>query len=339
MSLKIEQNFSLKAKNTFGIDVSSTYFTKITSIEELQEALFIAKSNQWPFLFLGGGSNILFTKDFEGLTIELSLKGKECIKEDEHHYYVRAMAGENWHEFVLYCIDNQYAGIENLSLIPGSCGAAPMQNIGAYGVETKDVLYQVEALEIETGKMHIFSNEECRFGYRESVFKRTLKNKFVVIAITLKLNKIPVFRTEYGSIQEELDRMSVSDLSIKAISNAVINIRQSKLPDPKDLGNAGSFFKNPVISLDLYETLQKQYQDIPGYKTSNYVKVPAGWLIEKAGWKGKKIGACGVHEKQALVLVNYGNATGNEVYNLSENIIQDIKKHFSIELEREVNIY
>lgn len=338
MQAKIAKNQSLKPYNTFGIDVVAEYFTEVHSVEELKHALKYAQEQDLTNLILGGGSNVLFTKNVSGLVIKMNLLGKDVVREDDSFFYVKAMAGENWHQFVMYCIANNYAGIENLSLIPGCCGAAPMQNIGAYGVEIKDVLYDLEALNVENGDIRVFSNEDCRFGYRESVFKRDLKNKYLILGLTLKLNKKPTYKTEYGAIQDELKIMGLEP-SIKNISDAVIRIRQSKLPDPAQIGNAGSFFKNPVIEKALYDKLKQDYSDMPGYVSTDGVKVPAGWLIEKAGWKGKTLGNYGVHTKQALVLVNYGGAKGQEIYDLSTQIIGDIEKRFGIVLEREVNIY
>jgi UDP-N-acetylmuramate dehydrogenase len=289
-------------------------------------------------MILGGGSNILFTKDFNGTILKNELKGIELVKEDNDHYYVKGMAGESWHNFVLYTLDKGFTGLENLSLIPGCVGAAPMQNIGAYGVEVKDTCYEVECLNNTTLQIQKFSNTECKFGYRESVFKRELKNIYTIISVTFRLNKKPVYHTTYGAIEQELEKMGVKDLSARAISDAVIRIRQSKLPDPAVIGNAGSFFKNPVISLQQFESLYKEFPAIPNYEAPEGKKIAAGWLIEQCGWKGYKEGDAGVHKLQSLVLVNYDNATGNQVYNLSEKIIQSVKQKFGIELEREVNI-
>ncbi len=292
-----------------------------------------------PYLVVGGGSNMLLTKDYKGLVIKNQLKGIEIIKEVGDGVWVKAQAGEVWHELVMWCIDRGLAGLENLSLIPGCVGAAPMQNIGAYGVEIKDTFFELEALNFTTGELRKFNNSECQFGYRESVFKRALKDQYLITSVTFKLSKTPNFQTTYGAIQQELEKMGVNELSIKAVSQAVINIRSSKLPNPKEIGNAGSFFKNPVVSQQIADALKANYPDAPVYPVADGCKLAAGWLIEKAGWKGLTIDhKYGVHKLQALVLVNYGGASGNEVFQLSEDILQDVKQKFGVMLEREVNI-
>ncbi|CAN5400863.1 UDP-N-acetylmuramate dehydrogenase [soil metagenome] len=335
----IRQNVSLKSANTFGIDCVAKTFATFSSLEDLK-ALFveasIKKSTQK--LILGGGSNILFTKNFDGAVLKNEIKGIEIVKEDAHHVWLRTGAGENWHQFVLYCIKNNFAGVENLSLIPGCNGASPMQNIGAYGVELKDVFHSLEAYHIKDGSVVTFSNNDCAFGYRESVFKNKYKNQFAITHVTFRLRRQPIFNTSYGAIEQELEAMGVQDLSIKAISDAVISIRQSKLPDPAVVGNAGSFFKNPTIQVAQYENLKSQFENIPGYEQTTGYKVPAGWLIEQCGWKGYREGDAGVHPKQALVLVNYGDAAGVEIYNLSTKIKESVMEKFGIDLEREVNI-
>jgi UDP-N-acetylmuramate dehydrogenase len=331
------QNTSLKAYNTFGIDVAAEHLVSIESTSELVKTL--AEINQKELLILGGGSNVLFMNDIKGTVLLNKLEGISVVDENEGHVWVKAGGGVNWHEFVLHCIHQNWAGIENLSLIPGSVGAAPMQNIGAYGVETKDVFHELEAIEISTGKIITFSNSDCQFGYRESVFKRALKGQYLISSVIFKLDKKPTFKTSYGAITNELENMKVTELSIQAISNAVINIRQSKLPDPKVTGNAGSFFKNPVVPISLAENIKKEYPEAAAYPLDdNSMKLAAGWLIDKAGWKGKTYGNYGVHPKQALVLVNYGGATGQNIYDLSTEILTDIKSKFGVELEREVNI-
>ena len=339
----VQENISLKSLNTFGIDVSAKYFANFSSVNELHELLEFNQpqtTNHKPqTLILGGGSNILFTKDFDGLVLKNEIVGIKEIKEDEHHVYVQVGAGVNWHHFVLHCIHNGWAGIENLSLIPGNVGASPMQNIGAYGVEIKDVFYSLEAFHIREKKMVNFSLNDCEFGYRDSVFKRKFKNEFVITDVTYRLNRIPTFNTSYGAIEQELEKMGVKELSIQAISQAVINIRSSKLPDPAVIGNAGSFFKNPEIQNSKFKSLKERFPDIVGYDLpSGNTKLAAGWLIEQAGWKGYRKGDAGCHERQALVLVNYGNAKGSEIYNLSEEILQSVKEKFGVGLEREVNI-
>lgn len=348
--MQIQENISLKRYNTFGIDASARFFSSFSTTDELEELLTQHNTPATKHkLILGGGSNILFTENFNGLVLKNDLKGTDLIKEDEHHYYLKVAAGENWHRLVMYCIERNFAGLENLSLIPGNVGASPMQNIGAYGVEIKDLFESLEAYHINDKKAVIFTNNDCEFGYRESVFKRKYKGEFVILNVTYRLNKIPVFNTSYGAIEQELEKMKVNELSIKAISQAVINIRSSKLPDPKEIGNAGSFFKNPQIPTADYEALKNEYPSIPGYSSENshylpgtqggsFTKVAAGWLIEQCGWKGYREGDAGCHAKQALVLVNYGHAKGNEIYALSEKIIESVKSKFGIVLEREVNI-
>ena len=337
--MNIQHNISLKLYNTFGIDMPAKTFASFATVEELTE-LLSARGEKEPLMVLGGGSNILLTQPFNGWVLQNCIPGISVERENEEFVWIRAGAGENWHSFVLHCIAQQWAGVENLSLIPGCTGASPMQNIGAYGVEIKDIFDSLEAWSLEDQTLVTFSKSDCQFGYRESVFKRKLKNKFIITSVMFTLRKKPVFHTSYGAIQQELEAMGITELSIKAISDAVIRIRQSKLPDPAITGNAGSFFKNPEIELLHYLELKHTYPDLPGYPTKNdTTKVPAGWLIEKAGWKGHREGDAGVHPKQALVLVNYGKATGAEIYSLSEKIVQSVKAKFGIELEREVNIY
>lgn len=339
----IEENISLKHLNTFGINVTAKYFATFNTIDEISELLTFNKqqttNHQPQTLILGGGSNILFTKNFDGLVLKNEIKGIELIKEDDKHIYIKAAAGENWHQFVLHCINNNWAGVENLSLIPGNVGASPMQNIGAYGVELKNVFYSLEAFHLQEKKIVQFNIDDCAFGYRESVFKKKYKNEFVITSVVFRLNKQPKFNTSYGAIEQELEKMGVKALSIKAISDAVINIRSSKLPDPAQIGNAGSFFKNPEIDGLKFDMLHLKFPEIVGYKLPNgNVKLAAGWLIEQCGWKGYREGDAGCHAKQALVLVNYGNASGDAVYALSEKIIASVEEKFAVDLEREVNI-
>lgn len=338
--MKIQENYSLKNDNTFGVDVSAKYFADVTSEEELIEVLQFGKKQSLSPLFLGGGSNVLFTKDFDGLVIQLNLKGiTEAFLNDEE-VLVTSKAGENWHEFVQFCLDKNYGGLENLSLIPGNVGTSPMQNIGAYGREIKDTFVSCKVLNIETLKTDTFTNEECKFGYRESIFKRERKGEFVILEVTFKLTwKNHQLKTEYGAIKTELEKMGIENPTIQEISAVVINIRQSKLPDPKILGNAGSFFKNPSITKNQFLEVQKKYLDMPNYPNGDLVKIPAGWLIEQCGWKGKQIGNVASHELQALVIVNKtGKATGQEIYDFSAQIIDSVVEKFGIELEREVNI-
>ena len=340
--MQILENFPLKRLHTFGIDVLAKKFARFDTVDSLREILTTQTSSP---LVLGGGSNILFTRNVDALVLKNEILGIEKIKEDEEHVWVRAGAGENWHQFVMHCIANNWAGVENLSLIPGCVGASPMQNIGAYGVEIKDVFEELEAIGLRDGKTYTFKNSDCEFGYRESVFKRKYKDQFVITSVSFKLNKQPSFQISYGAIQQELEKMQVNELSIRAISDAVINIRRSKLPDPAVIGNAGSFFKNPSIDKEQYQQLLARHNDIVGYPNEDgTVKLAAGWLIEHSGpnpgtsWKGYRVGDAGVHAKQALVLVNYGNAKGEEIYHLSQDILDSVKSKFGVQLEREVNI-
>ena len=409
----LKENISLKKYNTFGIDATARWFSSFSTLEELRSLLSFTESNPTEsglgksapsargakYLLLGGGSNLLFTHDFDGLVLKNEILGIELIREDAKYVYVRAGAGESWHGFVQYCLQRNWAGVENLSLIPGNVGAAPMQNIGAYGVEIKDVFYELEALDTRTDKVLAFSLNDCQFGYRDSIFKRGFRDRAIILNVIFRLHKIPHFHTEYGAIRAELDKMGVQKLSIQAISQAIINIRSSKLPDPRQIGNAGSFFKNPTVSGDRFAALQREFPGIPGYPSVNPgisaltdsstpsgtppspdqnpslptssgnpgapilpgsstssgapapptlsgipgeplppVKLAAGWLIEQCGWKGYRRGDAGCHALQALVLVNYGHASGQEIYDLSEEILQSVKTRFGVELEREVNI-
>jgi UDP-N-acetylmuramate dehydrogenase len=337
----IQENIPLKKLNTFGINVSAKYFANFNTVDQIKELLEFKQLPvaHCPLLVLGGGSNILFTKNFDGLVLKNELMGIEKIKEDHDYVYIKAAAGENWHQFVLHCIDNNWAGVENLSLIPGNVGAGPMQNIGAYGVEIKDVFESLEAFDIHEKKIVQFSIRDCAFGYRESAFKKKYKNQFVITSVSFRLSKQPRFHTSYGAIEQELEKMGVTQLSIKAIADAVINIRSSKLPDPAVMGNAGSFFKNPEVTQAAFDGLHSKFPGITGYPLNNgYVKLAAGWLIEQCGWKGFREGDAGCHSKQALVLVNYSNASGKDIYSLSEKIIVSVKEKFGIALEREVNI-
>lgn len=330
------QNVSLKEYNTFGIDVKTSKLINVETIKELHEFLSLKE----PFFLLGGGSNMLLTKDIDTTTLHINLKGIEVLSETDSHVKVKAQAGENWHDFVLWCIDQNYGGVENLSLIPGNVGTSPIQNIGAYGVELKDVFYKLKAIEISTGKRKIFDKEECNFGYRNSVFKNELKGKYIITSVIFNLTKSKhTLNTSYGAIQSELSKNAIENPTIKDVSNAVISIRQSKLPDPKDIGNSGSFFKNPVVEKQVFDAIQKEHPNAPSYPVSGtHIKVPAGWLIEQCGFKGKRFGDAGVHAKQALVLVNYGNATGKEIFSLAEHIQKTVKQTFGIDLEMEVNI-
>ena len=337
--MQIIENFQLENYNTFRLKALTKYFTEIRLFEDIQDLLKDKKFSNEKKLILGGGSNILFMGNFNGITIRNSIKGIKLVKEDSDFYYVNAGAGENWHEFVLFCIGKNYAGVENLSLIPGNVGATPMQNIGAYGVEIKDVFESLEAVDIATGEMHVFNPVDCKFGYRESIFKNIMKDKYIITSVTYKLRKKARFNTSYGPIEQELEVMGIKELSIAAISKAVCNIRSSKLPDPKVIGNAGSFFKNPVVDVSHYEKLKSIYSKIPAYpQPDGTVKLAAGWLIEQCGWKGYRRNDAGIHSKQALVLVNYGNASGMEIFDISEDILKSVHGKFEVKLEREVNI-
>lgn len=336
----IQSNSSLLPYNTFGINVKAKYFTPFESTLHLTEIRETPQFKKEKNLILGGGSNVLFTKDQDAFVLLNQIKGIEVLTEDKHSYLIAVGGGENWHEFVLFCIENNYAGIENMSLIPGSVGASPMQNIGAYGTEIKDVFEYLEAFHLKTGETHKFDKNDCRFGYRESVFKNKFKGEYIITKVVYRLKKKASINSSYGAINQHLEKAEVSNPTIKDISNAVIAIRQSKLPDPKKIGNSGSFFKNPIVSNSLIEKVKKEYPNLSTYpvdETSS--KVAAGWLIDQAGWKGKTLNnKYGVHKNQALVLVNYGGATGNEIYDLSTEIITSVKEKYGIELEREVNI-
>ena len=335
----IKNNFSLLPFNTFKIDCKAQWFANFNSVDELEILLSDAKFNNFEKLILGGGSNILLTKDFDGLVLKNEMQGIEKVNETDQHVFIKAAAGVVWHQFVMDCIAHNWAGLENLSLIPGCVGASPIQNIGAYGVELKDVFHSLEAYSMADKKMLSFGLNDCEFGYRDSVFKRHLKNKMAITSVTFKLSKQPVFKTTYGAIEQELEKMGIANLSIKAISQAVVNIRSAKLPNPAVLGNAGSFFKNPEIDTTKFEQLKADFPSLTAYALANgNYKLAAGWLIEQCGWKGKTIGRCGVHQHQALVIVNYGGATGAEIFDLSTQVMQSVLHKFGVMLEREVNI-
>lgn len=336
---QIQQNIPLRQYNTLGIDAIAKLFASFTSTEDLKELIENNPISGKAPLILGGGSNMLFKDHVTRLVLKNEIPGLTIVKEDADHVYVKAGAGENWHSFVQFCIKQNWAGVENLSLIPGCVGASPMQNIGAYGVEIKEVFEQLEAFHLRDREVHTFNAHDCAFGYRESVFKGKLRNQYVILNVTYRLNKTPKFNTSYGAIEQELERMGVQQLSIQAVSQAVINIRTSKLPDPAKIGNAGSFFKNPSVAADVYTQLKTEYPHIVGYPNADgTVKLAAGWLIEQSGWKGYRRGDAGVHEKQALVLVNYGQATGQEIYDLSEDVMKSVHSKFGVQLEREVNV-
>jgi len=336
--MTIQNNFSLKKYNTFGIEAKAKQFVAVNSIEDLNTILKEHQSE--PKFILGGGSNMLLTQDIEALVIHIDLKGKKVLKEDDNFVWVESQAGENWHEFVLWSIDQNFGGLENMSLIPGNVGTTPVQNIGAYGTEIKDTFISCDAMNIASQEMKTFTKEDCNFGYRESIFKHEAKDQFIITSVVFKLTRRDhKINTSYGDITKELEKQNVTTPSLKDVSNAVIAIRQSKLPDPAALGNSGSFFKNPIIPKEQYEKVHALHPEMPHYVVSETeVKVPAGWLIEKAGFKGKRFGDAGIHKNQALVLVNYGNATGQEILSVSRDIQATILKEFGIAIEAEVNV-
>ena len=335
--MKIYSNYSLEKLNTFGIAAKAKAFVEVATEEAFREALARPEN---PKLILGGGSNMLLTKDLPGLVIKNNILGKAVIRDFIHTVHVGIGGGENWHAFVLWCIKKGYGGVENLSLIPGTVGASPIQNIGAYGVELKDVFLKLEALDIKTGERKIFRLKDCAFAYRDSVFKSKWKGRYAITKVYFRLSKNPKINTSYGAITDTLKTMGIENPGIREISKAVISIRQSKLPDPAQLGNSGSFFKNPVIGKKQFKALHKAYPKLPHYpQASGKIKVPAGWLIEQCGWKGKRVGNTGSHAKQALVLVNYGGASGKEVFNLAKKIIKSVDRKFGVLLTPEVNVF
>lgn len=336
--MEIQTNFSLKNYNTFGIEAKAKQFVAVHNTASLRTVLEQNKLKEK--FILGGGSNMLLTKDIDSLVIHIDFKGKKIIKEDDDFVWVESQAGENWHEFVLWTINQNFGGLENMSLIPGNVGTTPVQNIGAYGTEIKDTFDSCEAINIENQEMRTFSKAECQFGYRESVFKNELKDQYIITAVVFKLTKHNhKINTSYGDIVAELAKNNIESPTLKDVSNAVIAIRQSKLPDPKELGNSGSFFKNPILLKSDFHKIQLNFPEMKYYEISETeVKVPAGWLIEQAGFKGKRFGDAGIHKNQALVLVNYGNATGQEILDVSKNIQETIFKTFGIRIEAEVNV-
>lgn len=337
--MKLQRDISLKSFNTFGMEVKTRLFATFTNVTELQQLLQLSEVQNAPKLILGGGSNILFTQNFDGVILKNDIQGIQITELNDDYALVKAGSGVNWHDLVLYTIEQGLGGLENLSLIPGTVGAAPLQNIGAYGVELKDVFENLEAVHIATGELTSFTAEQCKFGYRESIFKHEAKGQYIVVTVTLRLHRKPVFNTSYGALTQTLAAMQVQHLNAKAISEAVCHIRRSKLPDPAQIGNAGSFFKNPEIPVSQFAALQQEYPTIPSYPTlPGLVKVPAGWLIEQAGWKGRRFDTYGVHKDQALVLVNYGGAQGNQVKELAHQIIDSVQEKFGIRLQPEVNI-
>lgn len=337
---QLRSHVSLKPYNSFGIDVAARWWLQVNQPDTLRDFLMDNAGNPAPLLLLGGGSNMLFRSDFPGVVIKLDIRGLEILEQNDQFVWLKAGAGENWHELVQYAVAQNWGGIENLSLIPGMAGAAPIQNIGAYGVELKDVFDHAEVMDLRTGAVSRLDKAMCRFGYRDSIFKRAAKGRYAILSIVLRLSRFEhQLHTGYGDIRSELAAAGIEKPGIADISRAVIQIRQQKLPDPAVIGNAGSFFKNPVISAALFAGLKQHYPAIPHYpQADGMVKIPAGWLIETCGWKGRRTGACGVHEKQALVLVNYGGASGYDIYELSERILREVEERFAVVLEREVQI-
>ena len=338
--MKILHDVSLKNLNTFGIDSLAKIFAEVFSVDELVEVL----SSSWPKnnrkLILGGGSNILLTDNFDGLVIKISIPGIKIIKEDNEFVFINAGAGVVWNDLVSFCVEKNFGGIENLSLIPGTVGAAPIQNIGAYGQELKEVFYSLTGIFIENLEETILYNNDCKFGYRDSIFKNELKRKFIVTSITLKLNKHPLINLNYDAVKNEIEKLKLEKITIRDVSKIVTDIRKKKLPNPNEIGNAGSFFKNAEVDEEKYISLRKEFPDIVGHKISeDKFKLAAGWLIEKCGWKGKRFGNAAVHINQSLVLVNYGNAAGKEILQLADEIENSVKKKFGITLHKEVNIY
>ncbi|AFM04780.1 UDP-N-acetylmuramate dehydrogenase [Bernardetia litoralis DSM 6794] len=344
MKPQILQNISLKHYNTFGIDCTAKNFVEVKTVDELKTILEIVEQENYPSIFiLGGGSNVLFLKNFDGLVIKNSITGIQKVDENNENIILYAGAGENWHQFVLFCLKNNYGGVENLSLIPGTVGAAPMQNIGAYGVEVRNIVKRVKVIDRKTQEQLWISNSECKFGYRSSIFKHQAKDKYIIIGVEFRLTKKNhILNTSYGAIQNSLHALNLQanqTPTINQISKAVIEIRQSKLPNPKEIGNGGSFFKNPEIPSSQFEKLKNKFPTIVGYPISEEItKVPAGWLIEQCGWKGKVVGNTGAHKNQALVLVNYGNAKGEEIWNLAKEIQKSVFDKFGITIEPEINI-
>ena len=337
--MEIKENHPLKKYNTFGVDVVARYFADIRGDDQIVEVLNSDYHKRIPKLILNGGSNILFTKDFDGLVLKISTGGIELIEDNHDHVLIKANAGTDWDEFVTYCVENDWAGLENLSMIPGNVGAAPIQNIGAYGVEQKDCFHELEAIEIATGRKSVFARHACCFGYRDSIFKRNLKGKYIISSVTYKLSKYPDFNIKYGSIGQELKNMDVKHISIRSVNEAVRRVRASKIPSPEEIGNAGSFFKNPVIDKSKYYKLTNNYPEIVAYPVDKtHYKIAAGWLIDSLGWKGKRRGDAGVWHSQALVLVNYGNATGQQIFELASDIKKSVSDAYGIDLEMEVNV-
>lgn len=337
--MQILENISLKDFNSFKIDAKARYFCELNSSKDIQQIIKNGILTEHPFIILGNGCNILFSDDYKGVILKINNKGIYFHKETENNIYIEAAAGEDWDNFIIYCINNNYFGLENLSLIPGSIGASPIQNIGAYGIELKDVFHQLEAVSIESGDVKTFSRDECKFGYRDSIFKHQQKNKFIISSVTFKLRKKPSFNCNYADLREEISKRGITELNAKIVREIVCDIRIKKLPYPSELGNAGSFFKNPIINESKFTELKNKFPEIKFYESpGNKYKLAAAWLIEHCGWKGKRIGNVGVHKEQALVIVNYGNASGNEVLDFAQQLINAVIEKFGILLDMEINI-
>lgn len=336
--MEVLEHFNLKNFNTFRVSATARYFVNANSLASLRDALEFARRKQVDFMLIGQGSNLLFREDYPGLIIEMNIRGKQLVDESEDHWIVKALCGENWHAFVQWCVDNGYFGLENLSLIPGTIGAAPVQNIGAYGVELKDVMLELEALERETGELKTFSNADCKFAYRHSVFKGELRDQYIIYSVTFRLNKSADVNISYGALAKALADVPEAEITPEKVAQTVCDIRRSKLPNPSRLGNAGSFFWNPLVSLETFQSLQEAFPDIVGYPDGDQVKLAAAWLIEQAGWKGHREGDVGVHQDHALVLVNHGHATGAELVDLSERIQRSVHDKFGVKLTPEVRI-
>jgi UDP-N-acetylmuramate dehydrogenase len=337
--MELEKNVSLKSFNTFGLDQLAEFFTEVSSAAELIETLAWADENNLPVKILGGGSNILITGDIRGIVVKVNMKGITPIEETDTYVLVKVAAGENWHDFVQFAISKGWGGIENLSLIPGTVGAAPIQNIGAYGVEIKDVFQNLEAVDRNTGRQVVFDGHSCSFGYRESFFKRDGRDRFVICAVTFRLSKTPAFQLSYGTVEETMHELGYVEPTLEAVGETICFIRKQKLPDPSKIGNAGSFFKNPVIEKTHFEKIKKKHPTLHGFPVGDGIKIPAAWLIEQSGWKGKRWGTVGVHERQPLVLVNYGSGKGRDLLHLSQCIQESVFKKFQISLEPEVNLW
>lgn len=338
MGVTVQQHVSLKTLNTFHIDADAAAYAVLDHEDQVESVFEYSISKNLPLLILGGGSNLLFTQDFQGLVVHNQIKGITLIDETPDQVYVQAGAGVNWHDLVMYCVDKGWGGLENLSLIPGTVGAAPVQNIGAYGVELKDNMHSLRAWDRLQKRVVILSAGECEFGYRQSIFKKTFKDRMLILSVTFRLSKNPVLQLDYGAIRSWLEEHQVKNPTVTDVSNAVISIRKSKLPDPAVIGNAGSFFKNPEVTASFFELLKADYPDLVAFPFGEGYKLAAGWLIEQCGWKGFRSGDAGCHVHQALVLVNYGAATGNEIWQLAQQIQQSVAKKFGVTLSPEVNI-